>query len=239
MKKIILLVSLFAATTAWAQKTIQDENAVARPAKGFHAIEMSDGIDLYLTQGNTEAVAVSASSAEYRDKIEVEVVNGVLKIYYEKEKGSIWSFRGINRRLKAYVSVKTLDRLSASGGADVFIENELNAGTLNMDISGGSDLKGRINAESLSITASGGSDADISGKAEKISIHASGGSDVDGFDMVTNYCNVSSSGGSDVTITVNKTISGNASGGSDIHYKGSASSASTSKSGGSSFKKVS
>lgn len=235
MKKIILLAFLCMATGAIAQKTIRDDNAQERPAKGFHAIEMSDGVDLYLTQGNTESVAVSASTNEHRDKIIVEVVNGVLKIYYERNRSN-WSW-GINRRLKAYVSVKTLDKLSASGGADVMIDNELKISTLTVHLSGGSDLKGKITGESLSISASGGSDADIAGRVDKLKIDASGGSDVNGYEMIAEHCTIESSGGSDVTITANKSLNGNASGGSDIHYKGSAT-ATTSKSGGSSVKKV-
>ncbi len=236
MKKILLLITLFAATTAWTQKTINDPNAATRTARGFHAIEISDGIDLYLTQGNEEAVAVSASSSEYRDKIQVEVVNGVLKIYYERQRN--WGVNWGNRQLRAYVSVKTLDRLSASGGADVSIENTLNAGNLRLDLSGGSDLKGKIVAQELNVSASGGSDAHISGSANKLKIDASGGSDFHGYDLISNYCTVETSGGSDVKVTANKEINGSASGGSDVYYRGTALNT-ASKSGGSSIKRVS
>ena len=123
MKTIFLLISVFATIGLSAQKTVHDANAVTRSAKNFHAIEISDGIDLYLSQSNEEAVAVSGSSDEYRDKIKVEVINGVLKVYYDRKNG--WSMNWGNRKLKAYVSAKSLDHLSASGGADVFIDNEL------------------------------------------------------------------------------------------------------------------
>jgi ribosomal protein S6E (S10) len=236
MKKIILLASLFAVTATWGQKTIRDDNAQNRPARNFHAIEVSDGIDLYLSQGSTESVAVSASSLEHRDRIKVEVVNGVLKIFYDRG-GINWGW-SINRKMRAYVSIKTIDKLNASGGSDVEIDNELNASSLAIRLSGGSDFKGRVIAEGVSLSASGGSDADISGKADRIEIDASGGSDVNGFGMITDYCTVESSGGSDVTITANKSLTGRASGGSDIHYKGTASSTTSNKSGGSSIKKV-
>lgn len=237
MKKILLLASILLTIGVTAQKTVHDANAVGRSAKGFHAIEISDGIDLYLTQGNEEAVAVSASSNDYRDKIKVEVVNGVLKIYYDRDRGN-WGFNWGNRKLKAYVSAKSLDKLSASGGTDVYLENELNAARLTIYLSGGSDFKGKVNAQDLFLTASGGSDAQLSGIADKLKITCSGGSDINGYAMATNLCTVECSGGSDVKITVNKEISGNASGGSDIYYKGNAS-CSASKSGGSGIKKVS
>lgn len=237
MKKILLLASLLATIGLSAQKTVHDANAVTRSAKGFHAIEISDGIDLYLTQGNEEAVAVSASGNEYRNKIMVEVNNGVLKIYYERQKNWGMGINWGNRKLKAYVSVKTLDKLSASGGADVYVENELNSSQLSMNFSGGADFRGKVNSQDLRLSASGGSDAYISGRVEKIKIQASGGSDIHAYDLVSNFCTVESSGGSDIHITANKEISGNASGGSDIYYKGTASS-NTSKSGGSGIKKV-
>lgn len=236
MKKIILIASLLAGITLSAQKTVRDDHAVTRSAKGFHAIEISDGIDLYLSQSNEEAVAVSASGAEYRDKIKVEVVSGTLKICYERDRGG-WGLNWGNRKLKAYVSVKTIDNLHASGGADVFIDNELNVPIISMHLSGGSDLRGKLNVKEFSLTASGGSDAYISGKADQVKIEANGGSDVHGYDLITNTCTIHSSGGSDVHITANKEINANASGGSDIYYKGTASS-NSSKSGGGSIKKV-
>jgi hypothetical protein len=236
MKKIFLLAAVLITLGATAQKTVHDANAVTRPAKGFHAIEMSDGIDLYLSQGNEEAVAVSASSAEYRDKIKVEVVNGVLKIYYE-DRSNNWRVNWGNRKMKAYVSVKTIDQLHASGGADIVIEDELNVPGLSMHISGGSDFKGKINAKQFNLSASGGSDTHISGRADDVKIDASGGSDVHAYEFITGNCTVQSSGGSDVKITANKQIDAHASGGSDIYYKGTAS-VNSAKSGGGSVKKV-
>ena len=117
---MLLLISL----SISAQKTIHDDNAISRPTIGYHAIEISDGIDLYLSQGTEEGVAVSGSTNEYRDKIKVEVANGVLKIYFEKQNS--WGMSWGNKKLKAYVSVKSIDKITASGGSDVFIENELN-----------------------------------------------------------------------------------------------------------------
>lgn len=105
-----------------------------------------------------------------------------------------------------------------------------------MHFSGGSDFRGKVSVQYLQVTASGGSDAYISGHAEKLKIHANSGSDIHAYDLVSNFCIVESSGGTDVPITENKEISGNASGGSDIYYKGTPSS-NASISGGSSIKK--
>jgi hypothetical protein len=237
MKKAsLLLLTIIMGLAVFAQdKVYNDANAEKRSVSGFHAVSVSGGIDLFLTQGNEEAVAVSASEKEYRDKIKTVVENGVLKISYETNWYN-WSWR-TNRKLKAYVSVKNLDGLTASGGSDVKVEGTLSAAKLNIDLSGGSDFKGAVSVTDLGIDKSGGSDLDISGRATNVKIDASGGSDVNAYGLTTDNCYAECSGGSDVTITVNKELEADASGGSDIHYKGSAVIKKKSSSGGSSVSK--
>jgi len=67
MKNTLLFALLTAASLsslAQDDKTIHDNNAQKRAIKGFHAIQISNGIDLYLTQGE-EAVAVSAAAGKW------------------------------------------------------------------------------------------------------------------------------------------------------------------------------
>ncbi|HEY0679356.1 MAG TPA: head GIN domain-containing protein, partial [Chitinophagaceae bacterium] len=160
-----------------------------------------------------------------------------LKIYYDTE--SRWFTWGgwTNRKLKAYVSVKNIDGLTASGGSDVQISGTLSSQKLKMGLSGGCDFKGNVSINELNINASGGSDVSISGKAANLVIDVSGGSDLDGYGLTADNCNVSCSGGSDVNITVNKELTADASGGSDIHYRGNAVIKKTNSSGGSSVSK--
>ena len=236
MKKLLFsLLVTGMITTASAQKTINDANAEKRNVSGFHAIEVGGGIDLYLSQGE-EAVAVSASKNEYRARIKTEVKNGVLKIWYEWN--SNLRFDWSNHKLKAYVSFKDIDRLEGSGGSDISVDGSIKVAKLAMEISGGSDFDGKVETGELNIQASGGSDVRISGKADRLTIDASGGSDFKGYDLASDICNVEASGGSDIQVTVNKELSANASGGSDVYYKGTGLIRDL-KTSGSSIKKVS
>lgn len=225
----------FVTSTVTAQKVIQDENAEKRNASGFHAISVSGGIDLYLSQGD-ESVAVSASETKHRDRIKTEVKDGVLKIWYEY-KGLTISINE-NRKMKAYVSFKTLDNLSGSGGSDILVDGSIKTSTLRLDISGGSDFEGKVEASTLTIEASGGSDVDISGTATNLDVHASGGSDFKGYKLTTDVCKLKASGGSDAYITINKELNVEASGGSDVHYKGNGVIRDMRTSGSSSIKKT-
>ena len=207
-------------TTAFAQKILNDPNVELRQVNGFTAIEVSGGIDLYVSSGD-EAVAISARDKEDRDRIKTEVKDGVLKIYYQWKKGVSININS-NRALKAYVSYETLQKLAASGGSDVVVDGIIKAGKFKLLVSGGSDFKGKINVSDFDVDLSGGSDVDISGTAGSVSIDASGGSDFDGYDLVTDVCTINASGGSDINITVNKELFAEASGASDVSWKGNA-----------------
>jgi hypothetical protein len=238
MKRVSLLFYMMVAMTAISygqDKIIQDQNAEKRSVSGFHTIKVEDGVDLYLTQDGTEAVAVSASKPEYRDKIKTTVENGVLRIYFDQQSQVNIMWR--NRQLRAYVSVKTLKALRASGGSDVFIQSGLKAEEFSMRISGGSDFNGSITCTNLEVDASGGSDAKISGKVVNLKISASGGSDFTGYDLIAENVYVSASGGSDARITVTKELGVEASGGSDVDYRGNAVIKYKNNSGGSSVSK--
>jgi len=220
MKKILLsfIVMMAMAGSALAQKIINDANAEKRNVSGFHGVEIGGGIDLYISQGNDETVAVSAADTKYRDRIKTEVKNGILKIWYDYKSG--FNFDGNARKMKAYVSFKELDRLQASGGSDVIVDGSIRVNSLDLEVSGGSDFNGNVELKTLKAHASGGSDVHISGTATRLDVQASGGSDFKGYDLIADICDIGASGGSDVYITVNKEMTADASGGSDIRYKG-------------------
>ena len=219
MKKILLpfLFAMALFSTGFAQKTISDPNVEVRQAKDFHAIEVSSAFDVYLTQSNEESVAVSASEVKYRDKIRVEVKGGVLIIRYDNQ--GKWNTG--NKKLKAYISFKDINKLEVSGACDVYIVETWKADNVKIDLSGASNLKGKIDGQKLMVDLSGASDMTLSGTMGQLNIEASGASGFKGYDMVVDYCDAKASGASDIKITVNKELSAEASGASDVNYKGS------------------
>jgi hypothetical protein len=127
-----------------------------------------------------------------------------------------------NKKLKAYVSFKDLEKLQASGASDVQVAGTINVPSLQLEMTGASDFKGAVKTEILKLDLSGASDATISGVTSSVYIHSSGASDFKGYDLVTDVCSAKASGASDIHITVNKELSADASGASDISYKGNA-----------------
>jgi hypothetical protein len=215
LKRLITPMLLFINLMAFSQeKVIYDANAEKRPVESFHAIRVSDGIDLFIMQGAEEGLVVSATEIAHRDKIRTVVENGELKIYLEQG----WNWR--TRKLKAYVSVKSLKKLRASGGSDIIIQGTLKSDQLNLVLTGGSDFSGQVAVTDLTIDQNGGSDVHIKGNAVNVKVEASGGSDFGGYELTAEYAIIKASGGSDATITVTKEMAAEASGGSDVNYKG-------------------
>jgi hypothetical protein len=239
MKKIVLSMLLFVAATPllFAQETtvINDKNAEARKVSGFHGIKISNAFDVIIKQGNEEAVVVSASDEKFRDRIKVNVVNGILQISYDNEK--VWKWSNENRKLRAYISVKNIDKLDVSGATDIKIDGVLKGSNLKVDLSGASSLKGAISYTSVTVDQSGASNSKLSGTVTNLDVDVSGASDFTGFDLVTENCRAEASGASDVKITVNKDLKVDASGASDIQYKGTASVSDLRTTGASSLKK--
>ena len=223
MKKTLLFLSLFVGviTTSFAQKTINDANAEKRTVGSFHGIDVATGIQLALTKGATEEVAVSASEIEFRDKIVTEVVNGILKIHYETKSGAI-NKKNENKRLSAYVSYKSLDLLHVTTGAEANVDGVLEATTFELKANTGGLVKAEINIGTLTVDQNTGSKITLTGKVDKLEAEGDTGSKFMGENLTTNTCFVKMSTGAGIHISVDKELNVKADTGGYVKYKGNA-----------------
>jgi hypothetical protein len=190
-------------------KLVKQERAVS----DFHAINVSGGIDILIIPGATEKVVVE-TAGNLQETIITIVEDGELKIYSKKSTNHFSGKRNV------YVYVKKLDAVTASGGSDVYAETMLNFPALNIEMSGGSDLKLRCTTQELRCSLTGGSDAVINGSAGKADLEATGGSDFKASGLTIGRCKIEVTGGSDANLNVTGELSVVASGSSDVTYTG-------------------
>ena len=212
---------------------VNDPQAQQRTVGSFSEISVSGGIDLYLSPDDKETVVVSAKEPEYRDRIVTKVTGNLLEIYFNDKGRMRWP----DMRLKVYVSFRQLNKIKASGSSDVYVNGVIKSDELDIRISGASDFNAAVDVNSLRVDQSGSSDSKISGRAARVDVEVSGASDMKAFDLRTEICNVKASGASDVHITVNKELSAEASGSSDISYRGDGTTKNIRTSGSSSVKR--
>ena len=223
MKGIVFLCTLFLGfflNTTHAQKDYGPIKTEERSVGSFDGIRVSDGIDVYIRQGNTTELMVKANESII-DEIITEVKENTLVIKRDDQdrKRRNWSWG--NRRQAVYVTLQDFERLSTSGGSDVFTE-KLKLDNLEIRSSGGSDIELEIEANELVFYTSGGSDVDVEGTVKDMYAKTSGGSDLNARKLKAVNCEISTSGGSDANIYVTGKLSMIASGASDISYSGPA-----------------
>ena len=183
-----------------------------RKVSEFDAIEVSHGIDVYLTMGSSEQVDVEAAEELLEDLV-TEVKGGILKIYFDRPFN--W-----NANANVWIRAKEINMISTSGGVDLRGENVLEAKHLELKASGGSDMKLELHTKSVNVDISGGANIVLSGVTEELLVRSSGGSDVHSMDLVAKKADLEASGGSDIKAYIEEELDARASGGADITYSG-------------------
>lgn len=201
MKKIWIsfVVMLMAITSINAQKVVYDDNAEKRSVGVFHAIETSSGIEVVISKGDKEELAVSVGNQEYMNQVKTVVEGGVLKISRTSDDWKFWN-KWKNWRVKVYVSYVNLDAIKANSGGSVT----------------GSD----INLSSLTARLNSGGSISLSGKIDNLDVDGSSGAQFRGYSLITQQCKAEASSGAGVQVTVNKEISARANSGGFIRFKG-------------------
>lgn len=200
---------------SFEQTIINDKNAEVRDVSPFTAINVSGGIEVYLSQSDNYTLAVSTSGDKHRNEITTQVTNGVLNI----SGGGGFQFNS-NQKFRVYVSFKTLEKIEASGASDFIINETLKANSLKLRLSGAGEIKGAVDIDNFDIGITGASVVNITGAVRNLKIEASGASDVKGYDLVVDNCSANLSGASDINVTINKSVSAKATGASSLNYKG-------------------
>lgn len=227
MKKIVSLVLLIWVCTFYANdllaqsnSVIYDDNVQVRNVPHFTAIKVSSAIDLYLSQSNETKVAVSASNNDIRDHIITEVQGGTLIIKLgENGTWFDWKKWG-NYKTKAYVSVKDLYSIIASGASDIHIVNVLDQPKLKLSLTGASDVKGEVNVGALFLECTGASDVELNGRADDAVIKMTGASDAKLYNLQLKAADVSATGACHIRLNVSEVLKASATGASDVYYKG-------------------
>ncbi|MGM5470035.1 head GIN domain-containing protein [Flavobacteriaceae bacterium LMO-SS05] len=188
---------------------VTDERALN---DSFDHIEVSRGLDVYLTQSDHERIEVEADE-NLQDIIITEVKGNVLKIYADE------NIRRSESQ-KVFVNFKTVSRISSSSGSDVFSTNTITTKKLELSTSSGSDMELHIDTEIVTCDSSSGSDLKLSGKTHTLYAEASSGSDIKAGNLNAISSQVKASSGANITVNTSEELIAKASSGGDIRYYG-------------------
>ncbi|WJJ97790.1 head GIN domain-containing protein [Algibacter luteus] len=178
----------------------------------FTSLKATEGLDVYLTQSNTESISVEADE-NLHDLILTEVEDGVLRIHTKENIG-----RASSKRVN--VSFKDISSITSTSGSDVYSTNTITAERLDLKSTSGSDMTLDVNTSILNCKSTSGSDLRLSGKTIKLYAEATSGSDIKAADLSAESSEVKATSGADITVNTSKALTARATSGGDIRYYG-------------------
>lgn len=180
----------------------------------FTVVSASEGLDVFVTQDTEFKISVEADE-NIIDLIGTDIKDGKLRIH---------AIENIGRATKKiYVTLPEVTALKCSSGADLIVQNIIEAEKIELDASSGSDLKVELTASEISADASSGASIKVSGRTDMLYADASSGADIRARELDTKKCNADASSGADISVNVSESLIADASSGADIRYSGEAS----------------
>lgn len=180
--------------------------------ESYDEIEVSRGLDVYLTQSDSESINVQADE-NLQDIIKTEIDGNVLKIYADEN-------ISYSEAQKVMVNFRTISRISASSGSDIYSTNTINLESVRLETKSGSDMTLNINAQNIDCSSSSGSDLRLTGTATNLIANASSGSDIDAGDLEVETSRVKASSGAGISVNTSKELYASTSSGGDVKYHG-------------------
>jgi len=211
----ITILSISFAGNAQFRTTVRGNGNVVtkeRKTESFTGVKASSGIDVYLTQGNTESMSVEADE-NLHEYIITEVRGGILNVYTDA------NIREAEKKI-VYVTIKQVKSVSTSSAGDIVGQSPIKTDMLELSASSAGDIKLEVYANEIDIDISSSGDITLSGEAAKLDVDLSSAGDLNAYNMLVKEADVSVSSAGNADINVSEKIFARASSAGDINYMG-------------------
>jgi hypothetical protein len=202
---MVMVVSL-----SWAQSREK------RDVSGFHELSVSSAFLIEIRVGNTESLEIEVDD-RYMDDVITEVRGGKLEIRMRDTRGR----RRMNESPRAYLTVKSLDRIDASGAVKIETRDELKSDRMDIELSGASVLDLQLDVNELYLEASGACVINVEGRATEQTVKTTGATTYRAFDLESEIADIRVTGAGSARVSVSDKLDVRASGASSVRYKGS------------------
>ena len=183
-----------------------------RQVAEFDQIQVSRGMNVYVTQGSPAKVVVIADN-NLHEVIETKVEGGVLKVYVNENVR--WA-----KEKKVMVTVEKLSGVQTTSGSNAWSQNQIMSENLELKATSGANLTMDVNAKYLKADCSSGANIKLSGLAKEAELETSSGANLKGEELKAENCKMRASSGGNVLSTVNGRLEAHASSGGNVVYYG-------------------
>lgn len=229
----ILAISIMILSSCWfmgpSVKGNGNVTEETRTVKEFDQIEVSRGMNVYITQGTPAKVVVIADN-NLHEVIETKVEDGVLKVYIKEN--IRWA-----KEKKVMVTVEKLTRVESTSGSNAFSQSQITSDNIEFKATSGANLTMEVNAKFLKADCSSGANIRLSGLSEEAELAGSSGANLKGQELKTRKCKMKASSGGNVFATVTERLEAKASSGGNVIYYGDPSTTEIDSSSGGNIKR--
>jgi len=213
---IIMFLLMSSCVDAQFYRTVRGNGNVVRkerPASYFDGVRVSTGIDVYLSQGDKEAIIVEADE-NLHEYIVTDVKEGVLRIYYDNV-----NIRDAERT-RVYVTMKDVRSLKTSSAGDIIGETPVKCGDIRLESSSAGNIQLDLYARNVEVRISSSGDVKLTGEAESLEADLSSAGDLNAYNFKVKDATVNVSSAGDAEIFVTHKLTAHASSAGDILYSG-------------------
>lgn len=183
---------------------------------GFTAIDAGIDADVYVTQDNFYKVEIQAQE-NILSKIETPIVNGELKLQFEK-------YINLRRhdRIVVYITAPDIAGLGINGSGTLSALQPISSARLYLKVNGsGSVSVSSYIGETLSANISGSGDVNVNGGAvNSEALKISGSGTINLLNLSAKYVSAETSGSGKTTVRVSDNLDVSISGSGDVYYAG-------------------
>jgi|GEM_PF-883807 len=194
-------------TLSFAQTAEELRNLAA-----FNSVQVSSGIDATLVKGDSHGIIIIASGVEL-SKVESNVNNRVLEL----------KLSGISPKastVKATITYVSLEEVSASTSAKVFIKDPISVKAVKLYAATSSYVEAEVNAQDLLVDAQTNAKIFVTGKVTNLDFSAYTNSEIDGEKLETENATVKINTNAKGSFHVTKSITGSAATRGRVVYTG-------------------
>ena len=191
-----------------------------REISGVRELSVSNAFAVEIRVGNQESLEIEIDE-DYMDDVITEVRGGRLTIKMRDQSGRR-SYR-MRETPRAYLTVKSLESISASGAVSIKTMQTLESNKMSIDISGASSLSLDLDIDDLNLEVSGSCVINLKGRADRQTVRITGASTYSAYDLQNKIADLRISGASNARVNVSERLEANVSGASSVRYRGSAS----------------
>jgi len=189
--------------------------------RNFQGLAVQGPIQVFVKFGNVESLRLEADEDVLASL--VSEVRGNVLVIRPKPSVTSWAKKYENKKIVAYITVKTLTSITMSGNGTIDINGKINAAELTTTLSGSGRVTANVDVDKLTSVLSGSGHLDVKGTAERADITMSGASRFAGKNLKVDVLNTRMSGAGQVEIHADESIDALISGSAQVNYTGNAS----------------